>query len=142
MFREYKTSAVVYQGSLSKGEDILKGLSSVLKEKKITCGCITGIGAVTQARVGYFNHEQKKYEELFLHEGLEILSLKGNISHKEGEIFPHLHVVLSGKDFKAIGGHLLDGTLVYAFEYEIIPFEGKPFVRKFDEDTGLFLWKE
>jgi len=77
-----------------------------------------------------------------LREGLEILSLTGNISQKDGEIFPHLHVVLSGKDAKAIGGHLLNDALVYAFEYQIIPFEGKPFVRKFDDDTGLFMWKE
>jgi uncharacterized protein len=142
MFREYKTGAVVYQGSLLKGEDIIKGLTAVLKEKNITCGSIQGIGAVTQARIGYFNQEQKKYEELLLQEGLEILSLTGNISQKDGEIFPHLHVVLSGKDSKAIGGHLLNDTLIYAFEYQIVPFEGKPFVRKFDDDTGLFIWKE
>ena len=75
-------------------------------------------------------------------EGFEILSLKGNISQKDGEIFPHLHVVLSGKDFRAIGGHLLDDTLVCAGEYEIIPLEEKPFVRKFNDDMGLFILKE
>ncbi|HMK57035.1 MAG TPA: PPC domain-containing DNA-binding protein [Dissulfurispiraceae bacterium] len=142
MFREYKTNAVVCQGNLSRGEDLLKGLTAVLNKKNITCGCITGIGAVTQARIAYFNHAQKRYEELFLQQGMEILSLTGNISQKDGVIFPHIHVVLSGSDFKAIGGHLLDETLVYAFEYEILQFEGTPFVRKFDDDTGLFLWKE
>ncbi|HTZ17329.1 MAG TPA: PPC domain-containing DNA-binding protein [Dissulfurispiraceae bacterium] len=142
MFREYKTNCVICQGSLSKGDDLLKGLTSVLKEKNVTCGLISGIGAVTQAHIAYFNHEQKKYEELLLKEGLEILSLRGNISLKEGNIFPHVHVVLSGRDFKAIGGHLLDDTLVYAFEYEITHLEGSPFVRKLDEDTGLFIWQE
>ncbi len=142
MHREYKTGNVIYQGRLAKGEDILKGLTAVLKEKNITSGLITGIGAVTQARMAYFNHDQKKYEELFLREGMEILLLKGNISQKDGEIFPHVHAVLSRKDFSAIGGHLMNDTLVYALEYEIMPFDGKPFVRKFDDDTGLFLWKE
>jgi predicted DNA-binding protein with PD1-like motif len=50
--------------------------------------------------------------------------------------------VLSNKDFTAVGGHLLPKTYVYAFEFEIIPFEGKSFVRGFDEETGLFLWKK
>jgi len=142
MFRKDKTGSVVYQGSLPKGTDLLNGLTLLLEKENITCGIISGIGAVTQARIAFFNHERKKYEELFVREGMEIISLKGNISQKDGFIFPHVHAVLSGRDFKAIGGHLLGDTLVYAFEFEIIPFQGEPFIRQFDDDTGLYLWME
>ena len=104
-------------------------------------GAISGIGALSEVRLGYFNAEAKKYEEKVFRENIEIVSLRGNISLKDNEIFPHLHAVLSRRDFSVVGGHLFSGT-VYAFEFEIIPFEGKPFVRGFDEDTGLFLWKK
>jgi len=40
MFQEYETRAVVYQGSLPKGTDLIKGLTAVLNEKNITCGSI------------------------------------------------------------------------------------------------------
>lgn len=71
---------------------------------------------------------------------MEILSLKGNISIKDGEPFLHLHIVLSKEDFTCIGGHLYEAE-VFAFEFEIVEFEGNSFQRGFDEDTGLFLWK-
>ncbi len=141
MLREFKPKAI-YQGRLKKGVDIIDGLTKVMREKSISAGIVTGIGAVTEACIGYFNGQTKKYEEARFRENMEILSLRGNISVKDGDIFPHLHVVLSRKDFSALGGHLNRGTIVYAFEFEIISMEGEPFVRRFDDDTGLFLWKE
>lgn len=131
----------LYQGSLDKGVEIVHGLFSIMKQHEIRSGTISGIGAVSEAELGYFNAETKAYEKIRLKENLEIVSLRGNISQKDNEVFPHLHAVLSKRDFSAIGGHLFSGT-VYAFEFEIIPFEEKPFTRKFDEATGLFLWKE
>ncbi|MCL5022363.1 MAG: DUF296 domain-containing protein [Nitrospirae bacterium] len=132
----------ILQGSLMKGDDLIGGLTAVIKGRGIASGIVSGIGAVTEAHIGYFNAGTKKYEEKVFQENLEIVSLRGNISYRDAEVFPHIHAVLSRRDFSAIGGHLFPGTHVYAFEFEIIPFEGKPFVRGFDEDTGLFLWKE
>ena len=141
VLREFKASRI-YQGSLDKGADLVEGLSAVIKQQHIVAGMISGIGAVSEARLAYFNAQTKLYEEKHFKENMEIVSLKGNISFKDNSIFPHLHAVLSSKDFAAVGGHLLPKTYVYAFEFEIIPFEGKSFVRGFDEETGLFLWKK
>jgi predicted DNA-binding protein with PD1-like motif len=140
VLKEYGVTKV-FQGSLKKGDDLIPALTSILKETKISAGAITGIGAVTMAELGYFNAQTKSYEKMHLRENLEIVSLKGNISIKDSEVFSHLHAVLSKKDFSVVGGHLFAG-IVYAFEFEILAFEGKPFARKFDEATGLFLWKE
>jgi predicted DNA-binding protein with PD1-like motif len=140
VLKEYGVTKV-YQGSLKKGDDLVPALTAILKEAKISVGAITGIGAVTGAELGYFNKQTKAYEKIHIRENLEIVSLKGNISTKDNEAFPHLHAVLSKKDFSVVGGHLFAGT-VYAFEFEILVFAGKPFARKFDEATGLYLWKE
>lgn len=141
MLREYKIKQAIYQGSLNKGDELIKGLTDVLKENKITSGIVSGIGAVSQARIGFFNAQTKKYEEITLNDNLEIVSLNGNVSMKDGEIFAHMHVVFSGKDFKAFGGHLFD-AVVYAFEFNVLPLEGAPYARKYDDDTGLFIWQE
>jgi len=98
------------------------------------------VGAVSRARLAFYDHESRTYEERDLPEPLEIVSLKGNISFKDHAIYPHLHAVFSRRDFSAIGGHVLPGTVVFAFEFEIVSFEGKPFVRGYDDATGLFLW--
>jgi len=140
VLKEFKMGPV-YQGSLAKGLDIINGLTTVMKQNNIAAGMVSGIGALSEAQIGYFNAQTKSYEKKSFQESMEIVSLKGNISFKDNELFPHLHVVLSRMDFSAVGGHLFSGT-VYAFEFEIIPFEDKPFVREFDNDTGLFLWKE
>ena len=141
MFREFQINRI-YQGGLDKGADILEGLFGVMKQHRISAGIISGIGAVTEARLAYYNAETRAYEEKAFPEPLEIVSLKGNISIKDDAVFPHLHAVLSRSDFTAVGGHLLPRTYVFAFEFEIIPFVGEPFVREFDEATGLFLWKK
>jgi predicted DNA-binding protein with PD1-like motif len=131
----------LYQGNLDKGIEIVNGLVALLKQHKVSAGVISGIGAVSEAELGYFNAQTKAYEKVGFKENLEIVSLRGNISRKDNDVFPHLHAVLSKQDFSAIGGHLFSG-IVYAFEFEILIFEETPFARKFDDATGLFLWKE
>jgi len=140
MLREFRIDRV-YQGSLDKGTDILEGLQDVLRRHRISCGVLSGIGSVTQARLAYYNAETRAYEERSFPEQLEIVSLRGNISLRDNQIFPHIHTVLSRRDFAAIGGHLLAKTFVFAFEFDIVAFRGEPFVRGFDDATGLFLWQ-
>lgn len=131
----------LYQGNLDKGVEIVHGLFSIMKQHAVRSGTISGIGSVSEAELGYFNAKTKGYEKIRFKEDLEIVSLKGNISQKDNEVFTHLHAVLSKQDFSAIGGHLFSG-IVYAFEFEITSFHEMPFIRKSDDATGLFLWKD
>ena len=71
---------------------------------------------------------------------MEIVSMYGNISLKNGKPFVHAHVVLSDKKGNARGGHLLPGSSVFACELTIEEFEGPELIRGFDERTGLTLW--
>lgn len=131
----------LYQGRLQKGDDLIEGLTKILKDKNITLGVVSGIGAVSEANIGFFNTETKEYEQLHLREDLEILMLQGNISHKNNDSYPHLHVVLSKRDFSALGGHLFSPTVVYAFEFVLTALEGEELVREYDPATALYLWK-
>ncbi|MEN2995178.1 MAG: PPC domain-containing DNA-binding protein [Thermodesulfovibrio sp.] len=130
----------VFQGRLLKGQEIISEISNFLRENSIKAGLINGIGAVKKAKIGYYDQSEKKYIFHEFNEPMEILSLKGNISIKDGEPFAHIHVVFSKEDFSCIGGHLYEAE-VFAFEFEIIEFEGESFKREFDQETGLFLWK-
>ncbi len=140
MLRDFKIKRVI-KGRLLKGDEIISEITKILKENSIKAGLISGIGAVSRAKIGYYDQEKRQYIWEEIKEPMEILSLKGNISIKEDEPFAHLHIILSRKDYSSIGGHLFEAD-VFAFEFEIIELDGEPYERTFDEDTGLFLWKD
>ncbi len=128
-------------GRMSKGEDLLAALEACAREHGITLGEVSAIGAVSQARVGYYNQAERKYYFLDLDRPMEIVSLAGNISLKDGQPMVHAHVTLADYEGRACGGHLAPGTLVFACEFVMQELNSKTaLVRGMDEPTGLFLW--
>jgi hypothetical protein len=72
---------------------------------------------------------------------MEILSLMGNVSLKDDKPFVHAHITLADARGVAMGGHLAEGTIVFACEFMIEEYiSDRALVRYFDEKTGLFLW--
>jgi hypothetical protein len=127
-------------GRLDKDGDVLGQLTEVCKKENITSGYISAIGAVQKAAIGYYNQATRKYEYVKLEQPLEIQSIVGNVSIKDGEPMVHAHICLCDGEGNAFGGHLAEGTIVFACEFMIAEFEGEDFVREFDEPTGLTLW--
>ena len=128
-------------GRLAKGEDLLGALSKVAREHGITLGEVRAIGAVSQARVGYYHQTERQYYWPDLERPLEIAALIGNISVKDGEPMVHAHGTLTDSDGRAFGGHLAEGTRVFACEFAIQEYRSATaLVRQMDDPTGLFLW--
>ncbi|UCE13158.1 MAG: DNA-binding protein [Candidatus Heimdallarchaeota archaeon] len=122
------------------GEDILESLQKFCDHNSsIGFGRIQGIGAVSAAKLGFFdgtNYLINSYSE-----NLEIVSLSGNISidEEEGGHIVHIHGVFSRKDGSCIGGHIFPGCTVSATcEIQIQVLEPKV-VRKEDMITKLKL---
>lgn len=120
------------------GEDIVSAVVSVATVERIDAGTVMGIGAVSDAVLGYFDRTTREYTRATIPEEMEILSLSGNISLKEGRPFPHLHVTLGRRDFTTLGGHLFEGKAGATCELVIRPLAGY-LQRAKDESTGLFL---
>ncbi len=139
MFKEYQIEKV-FMGRLKKDEDLFLGLSKFLEEHGIKSGKIEGIGAVSEGKVGYYDQFKKKYCEINIPEPMEVLSLLGNVSLKEGKAFPHCHIIFGNSKGDVKGGHLLEGCKVFAFEFVVTEFDGAALVRGFDEETKLPLW--
>ncbi len=98
------------------------------------------IGAVKSAKVAFYDQDNKVYGNLSIDEPAEILSCFGNISEVDGEIFAHAHITLGLKDGTAKGGHLIEGTAIFACELFGVSLEGEQLKRRYDEVTGLKLW--
>ena len=128
-------------GQLPYGADLHESLTEIVQKENIRLGRIQAIGATTHAVVAYYDQNTKKYNPLEFSVGMEILSLNGNISIRDGKPFVHVHFTLSDADGKVFGGHLLPGTKVFACEVFIEELEGEGLERAHDSRTGLFLWK-
>lgn len=136
---KYGTGTVV-MGRLDHGADLLEEITEICRKEGIRMGRVAAIGAVSGARLGFYNQETREYRFFSIDQPLEILNLAGNISIKDGEPMVHAHVVLGDKDGKAFGGHLAPGTTVFACECIIGVLEGPVLERKLDSETGLPLW--
>ena len=126
---------------LPPGTDLLEELNKLALEEKVNLGQVFGIGALTRAKVGFFDPDQGNYRTQTIERQLEICSLTGNISLKDGKPFVHAHIVLSDEEGRTFGGHLLPGNLVFVAEIIVWRFGGTPLGRQPQPDLGgLYLW--
>lgn len=130
----------VYMGRLPYEGDLLEELTKFVVDKGIRGGQIQVIGAVKKTVVGFYDQEKRQYFTIKIDKPMEILSLIGNISIKDGSPFIHAHITLADENGKSWGGHLMAGTVVFAGEFIIRELEGDDLVRAYDEETGLTLW--
>ncbi|HDS05599.1 MAG TPA: DNA-binding protein [Deltaproteobacteria bacterium] len=134
------TPKKVIMGKLSFGCGLLEELTKIATEHGIRLGRIEAIGAVQKARIGFYNQSKRKYQFHLFDQPQEVVKLAGNISMKDGKPFVHAHITLADKAGKSCGGHLAEGTIVFACEFILEAFEGPEFSRCLDEKTGLSLW--
>lgn len=139
VWRNVRAGEVV-MGKGGFGEDLLEQITGVCRAAGITLGRVEALGAVQKARVGYYNQTSRQYDFLEFDRDLELTALVGNVSLKDGQPMVHAHVTLSDDEGNAYGGHLVQGTVIFACEFVIQQLHGEALVRGFDEDTGLPLW--
>jgi uncharacterized protein len=136
------TPSNVFMARLKHGADLIDEITSLCKKNNIRLGRVNAIGAVQKARLGFYDQQTKTYDFFEMDRPLEITNLTGNISLKDGEPMAHVHVTLADHDGKAYGGHLAQGTVIFACECVIEAFDGPEFNRTLDEETALPLWAE
>ncbi len=123
---------------LGKGDEVVSRITDFAKENGLDAASLTGIGALSEATLGYFDAERKEYEEIPVHEQVEVLSMVGDIAEHEGEPELHPHVVLGRRDGTTRGGHLLEGRVYPTLE--VVVTESPEHLKKTtDEETGLAL---
>ncbi len=115
---------------LKKGQDLKKEIIKFAEENNINAGIIKcAVGCVYEARFRLVGAEGF-YEAK---EDFEIVSVTGTVS-KNG---CHIHISLSDKEGKTVGGHLTDGCLINTTcEVCIESFDNYYFDRVFDDSTG------
>lgn len=123
---------------LEKGEELHEVLKRFAEENDLKGAWLSGLGASSDLEIGLYDIEAREYRWKTYSEPLEILQLTGNQSVIEGEPFWHVHGSFSGRDLRAIGGHVKRLVVGVTCELHIVPLETE-LTRTYDESTGLKL---
>lgn len=119
-------------------DEVISGLKAFAMEQGLAASRFSAIGAFKDALLGYFDWQKKEYEKIPLHEQVEVLSLLGDVTLKDGKPSIHAHVVVGKRDGTAHGGHLLEAHVRPTLEV-ILTEAPKHLTRHFDETSGLAL---
>ena len=138
---EYRSFGDTYIIRLDRGEEILTALTAFCKAEQITLGSVEALGAADHVIIGLYDVAARQYHKHTFDGPMEITSLTGNISTKDGETYLHLHINLCREDMSVIGGHLNECRISATCEMFVRKLSGTV-ERKLDtETTGLNLYK-
>ncbi|MBD1928236.1 DNA-binding protein [Trichocoleus sp. FACHB-90] len=120
----------IFAVRLKPNQDLRKSLKEFGVQQGIKAGFIlTAIGSLKLATIRFANQNSSTV----LNDKFEILSLNGTLANTG----IHLHIAISDKQGKTIGGHLDNGCIIYTTaEIVIGESENFTFIRTLDEQTG------
>ncbi len=123
---------------VDRGEEALSAIRSVCAAEGVALASFTGLGAAGRIRAGLYRVAEKKYFENVFEGEFEILSLTGNVTRREGEVYLHAHVAFADAEGRAYGGHLNECVISATAEIFLHVVSGEA-GRLQDEETGLNL---
>jgi len=126
---------------LPHGGDLLAEIAVVADQHGMAAAELRAIGALSEARLAFYDQEAKTYGEFEVPGAVELLGLLGNVSRRDGATAVHAHATLAGHDGACVGGHVVPGCRIFACELILQELVGEPLERGYDEVTGLPLWR-
>ncbi len=137
---EYKKSGNHYVVRMDKGDEVLEKLTELCKKENITAGSAVGLGAANRVVIGLFDTENKVYHKTELTGPMEITSLVGNISTKNGETYLHFHINVCNGKMEVRGGHLNECHISATAEITVTALD-TVIERQMSEEIGLNLYR-
>lgn len=123
---------------LDRGDRLSKAFETFFVETKCSGAWVSGVGAVEEIELGFYDIDKKVYQWQTFNEGpYELTGLQGSIALSEtSKPMFHLHGTISGRDYHAYGGHIKD--LVAAATLELfIHRSQQPLTRKTSPELGM-----
>src|SRR6267142_4714165 len=101
---------------LYAGEEIHASLKALARERAIPSAALTGLGAVSDVTLAFYDPARRVYLETRLTEDLEVATMTGNIAWAGDEPMIHLHGVVSRADCTTAAGHIMRGVVSATLE--------------------------
>lgn len=123
---------------LEVGEEVVASLAEIAEREGVTFAEVSGIGAADEFDVSVYDVKAKVYFDNEFREPMEITSLLGTVSEKDGAPYVHIHATAGRADGAVIGGHLKRAVISATCELVLHTVYGRV-PRFYDERTGLNL---
>ena len=136
---EYKRFGDTYVVRIDRGEEILASLTALCRQEDIRLASVDALGAVDHAVVSVYDVPTKTFYRKEFNEAMEISSLCGTVSRKDGEVYIHLHATLCDKNLAAHGGHANELRVSATCEMVVRTLPGEV-GRRLDDGIGLNLF--
>jgi predicted DNA-binding protein with PD1-like motif len=127
--------------NLPYGGDLLAEIAAVADRHGMAMAELRAIGALSEARLGFYDQQTRTYGEFHVPGAVELLALLGTVSRRDGATAVHAHATLADHVGACIGGHVAPGCLIFACELVLQELVGESLEREYDEVTGLPLWR-
>lgn len=124
---------------LDRGEKLLECLNRLVVQENIQAAWLYGLGGAEWAELGFYDLEAKEYQWQTFTELMEITSLQGNLTWVGDQPKWHIHGTLSGRDHRAIGGHVKELVVGGTCEISLRILPDLTLRRQRDDKTGLDL---
>lgn len=120
---------------LDKSDSVLDSLRGLVNKESVSAGHISGIGAIEEFVLGYYDRENKEYIQDTFEHPHELTSATGFVTQDESARI-HMHATVAGPEHKAFGGHLHEGKIAAAGEFHLQVSE-TTVSRQNNEELGL-----
>lgn len=133
---EYKRFGNKMLVRMFPGEEVLQQVKEVAIKENITLGMINALGATNDFTIGVYSIPEQKYYSTDYQGAYEIVSLHGNISTMNDEVYLHIHMAAGDNEGHFVGGHLNRCIISATCEMFIDIIDGKVDRYK-DEQIGI-----
>lgn len=137
---EFKRFGHTYVVRMERGEEIIATLTNLCEREHIGLATVEAIGAVDHAVMGIFDVPTRTYLRKEFSGPMEIASLSGNVTRKDGAPYIHLHATVCDQDLLTHGGHANALTVSATCEMFVRVIDGEV-GRRTDEEIGLNLFQ-
>lgn len=121
---------------LDPGEEICETIMEVCRLESVALAAVSGIGAGDRAEIGIYDTASQKFMSKTFEEPFEIVSIAGNVTEMDGEVYLHLHSTLADSRLRTWSGHLKGCRISATGEIILHTFSGAA-GRVYDAQTGL-----
>lgn len=121
------------------GDELISVLTAWATQHEVPSSSFAGIGAFSDAVLGYYDLEDQQYVEIPVDDQVEVLVLAGDITlDADGGWKVHGHTVCGRRDGSTVGGHVLRGVVRPTLEL-VVTTTATHLQRRHDAESGLAL---
>lgn len=138
---EYRRFDDTYVIRMDRGEEIVSKLTEFCEKERVKLASVNALGASDHVVVGLYDVGTREYHQAVFDEPMEITSLHGNVSTKDGKTYLHIHINLCRQNMSVIGGHLNECRISATCEMFVRRIDGEVERKHDDLVTGLNLYE-